>query len=206
MVDCVERYAALGARNVHRADDTSGWDTAAMARPPLSNPQTWVEVHLAYELESLLVASTTWSSARSFADRRDWPPYLVTLSQDSALLHARALYELFGSSKSRWREARRSIGLSAPITSALFDEYERGINDKLHHVSTSRPFVPETFPHDELPDRVLDFAHDVLSIWDGVSVQPETSACHDAFRLARARAIAAATETAEWFGAKPEFI
>jgi len=172
------------------------------ARP---SPSEWVEIHLGYDLKYLLVGATTWSCSRAFEWRADWPLHLNNLAQDSALLHTRGLYEFFVKDTKEWRQNRAEIGLAAPVSSPLFKKYELAINEKVHHVSPWRPFVASGSAGDDLHERVLDFAHDLVGIWDRVGTSPETAACHYAFAAAREAAIVAAAECAAWFNDRPQF-
>lgn len=95
-------------------------------------------------------------------------PYLDGLAQDSAFVHARNMYEFLVEPKGEGASIRTELGLPK-LSSSLWVTYGNAVHRKALHMSRWRPHEPAEpgrGPFDDLQDRVADFAHDGLRLWD----------------------------------------
>lgn len=160
----------------------------------------YLAVHLHYELKYLLVDATTWAAVRSPGDRGRHAPHLVVMSMESAFVHTRVLYEFLthdeGWAKRTPHERRQSD---------LWDEYKVAMHTKVLHPGANRPYEPTNTSADELQHRVVDFAHDILALWDDVAAEKAMAAHRDTMTDSRAYAVEEARRSADWFGIPPVF-
>jgi hypothetical protein len=152
-------------------DRLVGYAVEEGAQPVTSfDLQSYMNIHLRYEMKFLLAAATTWVGVHDEADRHRGPPHLVEMAMESAFVHTRVLYEFIGREGDGWKKKRHRSPHS-PVRSELWDEYKDAMHQKVLHPDPSRPYQPTGTPADELKDRVLDLAQDVLDRWDDVANQ-----------------------------------
>lgn len=160
----------------------------------------YVDVHLRYELKYLLVAATTWSAVQDAQHREPHAPHLVVLATESAFVHTRVLYEFLHLDEG-W--ADRSP--HAVSRSTLWTSYKTPLHEKVLHPSPRRPYVAGQMLGDDLKDRVVDFATDVLRMWRDVALQPSMGPHAATMTSASDAAVVDARSSAEWFGIEPVF-
>jgi hypothetical protein len=167
----------------------------------------YIEVHLAYELKYLLVGATTWSAVEHPADRAAWPDHLVVMAMDSAFVHARNLTE-FMTLDGRWKgdpPKRPARSPHAVPALPVWSEYCESLHMKLLHPDPLRPYQPGGRGRDDLKDRVVDVASDVLTGWDDITAQAAMGPHRLAMEEARAQAVRDATGAAQRLGVAPVF-
>lgn len=161
----------------------------------------YIAVHLRYELKYLLVDATTWSAVRREEDRGPHAPHLVVMAMESAFVHTRVLYEFLthdeGWSKKTPHERKQSD---------LWDEFKTPMHTKVLHPCANRPYVPTNTSADDLKDKVVDLALDVLRLWDEVAGDTAMVHVHDDMTEARRFAVEDALHSARWFGVAPSFL
>lgn len=169
------------------------WDPARDLGP-------YIETHLGYELKYLLVAATTWSAVHAEGDRWRGPNHLVVMAMESAFTHTRNLSE-FLLLEDGWR--KRSP--HQPPDLPLWGKYQRPLHMKVLHPDPSRPYLPGERGGDDLNDRVVDLATEMLNGWAVVSEQPAMAALREVMDAARAVAVAEAEDAAGRMGIESPF-
>jgi hypothetical protein len=167
---------------------------------PITDLDSYVATHLAYELKYLLVAATTWAAVHDEAQRSAWPSHLVVFSMESAFVHTRTLCE-FLMLEQGWKKKSPHAKATLP----LWDTYKGPMHMKVLHPDPRRPYVPGACPGDDLKERVVDLAQEVLSAWDIVSVQPAMLPIRSAMMAARGSAVADAHRSAARLGMSSPF-
>jgi len=157
--------------------------------------EPYIQTHLVYELKYLLVAATTWSAVREQTDRAPWPDHLVVMAMESAFVHTRALSEFLGLEEG-WAKGPRSAHSAPPLP--LWAHYSGPMHMKVLHPDPRRPYAPGVQDGDDLKDRVVDLALEVLAAWDGVAEQAEMAQ----FRTAMVHARNSAVETSHLSAAR----
>lgn len=160
----------------------------------------YIGVHLAYELKYLLVAATTWQAVQHPGDREPWPPHLVVMSMDSAFVHARVLYE-FVTREDHWKRTAAHMPRIAP----LWVKYEDAMHRRVLHPDPRRPQAAGTQHGDDLKDRVVDFARDLLALWDDITTDPQMRPYRSTMSNTRAAAVADAKQVADAMRIAPLF-
>lgn len=162
------------------------------------------------ELRWMLVAASEWQVCRGrpARDLARFPSHIQVVTMDSALLHARALYEFFidsGQSRADTAAAARDFGFQCSET-VLYNEYIKSLNKRLFHIDRSRP--APSGRHDaavktDLNTRIVDIASDVLRLWDAFTLA-SADLCNE-LSTARENAVADAAAAAKSMGALPVF-
>lgn len=160
----------------------------------------YVDVHLRYELKYLLVAATTWKAVHDPRHRGPHAPHLVVLAMESSFVHTRVLYE-FLHLEDGW-SGRSPHTVNA---SSLWAAYRKPLHEKVLHPSPRRPYQPGAMTGDDLKDRVVDFATDILTMWRVLGGQQAMRPHSATMTMAADAAVADATLTAEWFGIQRVF-
>ena len=160
----------------------------------------YVAVHLRYELKYLLVDATTWSAVHREEDRAPHAPHLIVMAMESAFVHTWVSYE-FLTHDEGWSKKTPH----ARKQSDLWGEFKTPMHTKVLHPGANRPYVPTITSADDLKDKVVDFAVDVVQLWDEVIVDPTMAHVHDDMRDARRFAHEDALYGARWFGIIPLF-
>jgi hypothetical protein len=160
----------------------------------------YIDTHLAYELKYLLVAATTWAAVHHEVDRRPWPDHLVVLAMESAFVHTRVLYEFIGGEEGWGNRSPHS-----PLRSDLWQEYQGPMHQKVLHPAPTRPYQPTGTTADDLKERVVDFALDVLDLWERVAQQQVMRHHRTSMEDARRNAIRDAERSAQILKISPVF-
>jgi hypothetical protein len=172
--------------------------------PAVADPDAFVRVHFGFELRVLLCSATTWK-ARSDG-LLTAPPFLMDMAQDSVFLHARNLYELMAVRTEHGRKLRDAFGLTVFLPSPLVPmPYWGALHERAVHLSPYRPFEATGKPDDELPGLCLEFATDVLRMWDLLAGEPEIAHLVGAIEYARDVAVGEAVDRAMLHGMAPLF-
>ncbi|MGH3370990.1 MAG: hypothetical protein ACRDPR_13430 [Nocardioidaceae bacterium] len=165
--------------------------------------EPYIETHLVYELKYLLVAATTWSAVQAEQDREPWPDHLVVMAMESAFVHNRTLCEFLGL-KEGWASGPRSPH-SAPRL-PLWDRYSKPMHMKVLHPDPRRPYATGVQGGDDLKDRVVDLAREVLFAWDQVAQQAEMTDFRGAMVRARNSAVVDSQRSAARMTVKALFL
>jgi hypothetical protein len=120
--------------------------------------------HVFNELRWLLVATTNWVATNGTDDRGI--NHLRVMAMDSALLHARNLYEFWRGERNNVRKVFAAAGPSSELYVADGERLRKALHRKLFHLDASREFEPLDAEDDHLHERVEEIAHDVLARWD----------------------------------------
>lgn len=120
--------------------------------------------HVFNELRWLLVAATTWVATNG-SDGRG-VEHLRVMSMDSALLHARNLYEFWRGERNNVQKVFAAVGPRSELYLADGERLRKALHRKLLHLDSSREFEPLDTEDDHLHERVGEIAHDVLARWD----------------------------------------
>jgi len=148
--------------------------------------EPYIETHLVYELKYLLVAAVTWSAVDAETDRAPWPDHLVVMAMESAFVHTRTLCE-FLALEEGWSKDR-SPHHAPPLP--LWNEYCEPMHMKVLHPDPRRPYTPGERKGDDLKDRVVDLAQEVLAGWDQVADQQRMAVFRASMVRARNSAVA----------------
>jgi hypothetical protein len=163
--------------------------------------EPYIETHLVYELKYLLVAAVTWSAVDAEADRAPWPDHLVVMAMESAFVHARTLCE-FLALEEGWSKDR-SPHDAPPLP--LWNEYCEPMHMKVLHPDPRRPYAPGERKGDDLKDRVVDLAQEVLAGWDQVADQEGMAVFRASMVRARNSAVADSHRAARRMNARAPF-
>ena len=131
-----------------------------------------IEIDLLYELKYLLCAATEWEAQRILVGE---PPtikepcaHVKVYTMDSAFVHARCLYEFFTSTKPPGDKVNwQNFGQNAGQSSAKYDTYRDALHLRSIHLGKNRA------SQDEIKNEVVNFATDVLDLWDFFSKNPD---------------------------------
>ena len=173
--------------------------------------------HVSFELQSLLIAAVCWLAEDQGTKPTAQADYLKGLAQDSALVHARNLFEFLADKK---ENERRLVDQGLPFGGAttrkrlnlprqhstLWKEYRVAVTRKVLHMSSWRPHVPGEpdgrEAADDLQYRVLDLAQDALRCWDEMLDQSDEP-CRPVLVDGRREAIKQAKRAADGYGIDP---
>lgn len=139
--------------------------------------RSWIEDDLFNELKYLLCAATQWDVYDKLIGEPPQVPkipepcyHLKVYSMDSALLHARSLYEFFTATKeNEERISWRDYSPTAPTarqTSDLYDKFRSPLHRRAMHLNKDRS------GYDEIKSEVVNLATDILTLWNGFSKKP----------------------------------
>lgn len=165
--------------------------------------EPYIETHLWYELKYLLVAATTWSAVHVEAGRGSWPHHLVVIAMESAFVHTRTLCEFLGL-EGGWARGPRSPHL-VPVL-PLWRQYSGPMHMKVLHPDPRRPYMTGVQAGDDLKDRVVDLAQEVLVAWDTVADQLEMIDFRTVMLRVRDSAVADARNSAARMSAQTVFV
>jgi hypothetical protein len=138
-----------------------------------------IEKDLFNELRWLLCAATEWDAYDKLIGK---PPqiskiaepcfHLKVYTMDSTFLHARSLYEFFtateesitrnerrGSTRLTWRD----YSPTARQTSEKYNQFMKPLHGRVMHLEKDRAV------YDEIKNEVVNFAIDILRLWNGFS-------------------------------------
>jgi hypothetical protein len=170
------------------------WDTDRDLGP-------YIETHLVYELKYLLVAATTWAAVHPEAARERWPDHLVVMAMESAFVHTRTLCEFLTLEEGWSRGRSRHHAPALP----LWSDYHGPMHMKVLHPDPRRPYAPGDQGGDDLKDRVVDLAREVLIAWDQVAEQDAMATFRSVMALARRSAVVESRLSASRMGIMPLF-
>lgn len=190
------------------------WDNPEVA----SNPdlERLIAEDLYNELRYLLVAATSWRIAKS-SNPRSLPKHFIVLSMDSAFLHARSLYEFFTGDPSRDEGGGREPASwklfgAARQKSVLYEKWGETLHARLFHLRRNRPQPTSAkrgtrgtkLPTD-IKEEVVNFAHDLLALWQSFTQDPALLDYRTTLDTKRAGAIREADLTAHRYNMISEF-
>jgi hypothetical protein len=129
------------------------------------------------ELRWLLSAATQWDAWDKLVEG---PPHikepchhLKVYAMDSAMLHARSLFEFFTTKKpSKDRLCWRDFGLAKPLKSKRYKALVEPLNARLMHVKKNRA------GRRQVKNEVVNLARDVVELWDKFSHHPALDALY----------------------------
>lgn len=169
-----------------------------------------IDKHLAYELKFLLNAATNWCVYKETLERKekedkDFPRHFIVYTLDSALLHARILYEFFTQDKKNnkyyyfsWKDFIDCGGKK--LESKLYNRWSNYLHAKVVHLQKGR-----LEDNDAINKMVLCFAQDILLLWDEFSEKITNKDYKQLLIKTRDDAIKDAKESAEKYGITPAF-
>jgi hypothetical protein len=161
--------------------------------------RTAIEEDLFNELRWLLCAATEWDAYDKLMDepsqlaRIQEPCYhLKVYTMDSALLHARSLYEFFTATKqTKKRRTWWDYSRTAGQTSAKYDDFRKPLHGRVMHLNKDRS------GYKEIKKEVVNLAIDILKLWNKFSEKPGLEPYANLFNKYRDLAIAEAESVAE---------
>jgi hypothetical protein len=121
---------------------------------------------------------------------------------ESAFVHTRTLCE-FLNLEEGWGKGPRSPH-SAPSL-PLWHQYSGPMHMKVLHPDPRRPYMIGVQDGDDLKERVVDLALEILVAWDAVAEQPEMTAFRTPMLTARQRAVADGRNSAARMSVQPLF-
>jgi hypothetical protein len=159
----------------------------------------YIERDLYNELRWLVCAATEWDAQDKLIGEPPQVPkikeacfHLKVYTMDSALLHARSLYEFFTATKFRsGRLTWRDYSPQACQKSGRYDKFIKPLHGRVMHLDTNRA------GYDEIKKEVVNFASDILDLWDGFSKKPGLAQYSGILDQLRKKAIGEAKNVAE---------
>jgi hypothetical protein len=151
------------------------------------------------ELRWLLCAATEWDAERSRKEDRQPCFHIQVYAMDSALLHARSLYEFFtatdesikrnkqnGSKRLTWRD----FGTNCRQESNRYKKVIGALHGRVMHLDRDRT------GYEQVKEQVVNLAEDILSLWDCFCNEPVLQPYASLLRQKRDEAIAEARKVA----------
>jgi hypothetical protein len=131
----------------------------------------YIEKDLYNELRWLLCAATEWDALHQLIGEPPQVPkikepcfHLKVYTMDSALLHARSLYEFFTATRfTGGRLTWRAYSPQACQQSGKYDKFMKPLHGRVMHIDKDRA------GYVEIKKEVVNFASDILDLWDGFS-------------------------------------
>jgi hypothetical protein len=168
-----------------------------------------IEKDLFNELRWLVCSATEWDACDKLIGEPPRIPkiqepclHLKVYAMDSTFLHARSLYEFFtateesitrnekrGSTRLTWRD----YSLTARQTSNKYDQFMKPLHGRVMHLEKDRS------GHDEIKNEVVNFAVDILRLWNGFSQNPSVKPYESLLNKFRVRAIEDAASVAKQY-------
>jgi len=168
-----------------------------------------IEKDLFNELRWLLCAASEWDAYDKLIGKPPQIPkiaepcfHLKVYTMDSTFLHARSLYEFFtateesitrnegrGSTRLTWRD----YSLTARQTSGKYNQFMEPLHERVMHLEKDRS------GYDEIKNEVVNFAIDILRLWNGFSEKPGLETYASLLRHFRDEAIKEAVNVAEQY-------
>lgn len=152
------------------------------------NPQLkkYAEEDLFNELKYLLCAATEWDAHDKLIGEPSRTPkmnqpcfHLSVYTMDSALLHARSLYEFFTAGEGSinrnndqgWRRLTwRDYSPNSRQQSATYQQFMKPLHGRVMHIEKDRA------GYDEIKKEVVTLAQGILTLWAGFSRTPGLAA------------------------------
>ena len=149
------------------------------------------------ELRWLLCAATEWDADRKLQEQPCFrhPFHLSVYTMDSALLHARSLYEFFTATEPIRPERRtwRDYSRDARQESDKYNEFIKPLHGRVMHLNRDRD------GYDPVKDEVVNFASDILRLWDDFSKKPGLGPYAGLLQKYRKQAIDEAADVAKQY-------
>jgi len=168
------------------------------------DPHDLISDTLYYELRCLLGSATLWDVWR----KKPNSGYDVVVAMDSALVHARCLFEVMTkAAKSQHDVSITELEVPAR-TSALYSRdssWREPLNRHVMHASPGRSTPSNVIDGRHLNEMVINFALEVLTLWRQVESDIGDDDLRDLLAEKREQAIADAANDAERHGAQPVF-
>lgn len=156
----------------------------------------YIEKDLFNELRWLLCAATEWVACKMLAENKVREPcfHLQVYTMDSALLHARSLYEFFTATKIRQtRVTWRDYSCRAQQESEKYKEFIKPLHGRVMHINKDRA------GYEQVKNEVVNFASDILALWNSFSRVPDLKPYAPLLEEFRDRAIGEAASVAEQY-------
>ena len=145
----------------------------------LEEKRRFIQTELCYELRCLLGAATVWQAFKDAGAGFD-----VVVAQDSAFVHARCLLNFFTSPKSGNDISIVEFG-PKPYISPIYKKWEKPLNRHVLHIAKGRANPNNLKNGTHLNEQILDFANEILRLWEQFETDP--SASDYATNLSKAR-------------------
>jgi len=167
-----------------------------------------IEKDLFNELKWLLCAATEWEAYDKLIGEPPQIPkikepcfHLKVYTMDSAFLHARSLYEFFTATEESilrnkgkgLRLTWRDYSLTARQTSTKYAQFMQPLHGRVMHLDQNRS------GYNEMKKEVVNFASDILDLWDGFSKSPDLKSYAGLLDKFHDQAIDEATSVAEQY-------
>lgn len=118
----------------------------------------FLDKDVAYELRCLLGAATVWQ-----ANRDHEKGFEVVVALDSALVHARCLFNFF-TGNGHNDVSVQEFG-HGPYPSALYEEWREPLNRHVLHISRGRLTPTNVGNNLHLNEMVIEFVNEMLDLW-----------------------------------------
>lgn len=156
------------------------------------------------ELRWLVCAATEWDAeGRRGSDGPQPCFHIQVYAMDSALLHARSLYEFFTATDESIRRNRkkkpltwRDFGARCRQSSATYDRFIKPLHGRVMHLCWDRTGFQE------VKSQVAVLALDLLGLWDGFCAEPEVAPYSALLRRKRDEAIGEARRVAKQYAGR----
>lgn len=145
--------------------------------------QKFINYELHHELRCLLGAATVWQAFKDAGAGFD-----VVVAQDSAFVHARCLFNFFTSTKSGTDISIVEFGPEA-YESPIYEKWKEPLNRHVLHISKGRANPQNLKNGTHLNEQVLDFATEILHLWEKFETDPSASGYAANLSEARQQAI-----------------
>lgn len=130
-----------------------------------SELKEFIDTHLYHELRYLLCATASWNVAKE--SPRSVPAHFVVYTLDSALLHARSLFEFFTHTNPTRKKnlvTWKDFSLEEGINSELYKEWIEPLHHHVMHLE-NRLDVSNEINGVHLKNMVTNFSAEIVSIW-----------------------------------------
>jgi hypothetical protein len=161
------------------------------------------------ELRWLLCAAAEWDAEQRRASSSPQPCFHIGVyAMDSALLHARSLYEFFTSTeesitrsgKNKKKKMRRltwqDFGRGCRQDSATFDKFQSALHGRVMHLEWDRT------GYEEVKKEVVTLALDLLRLWDAFCGKPEVASYAALLKTKRDDAVDEARRVGEQYAGR----
>jgi hypothetical protein len=173
------------------------------ASPDADDGHEYLNWHVYNELRWLLVSAATW--AASEPQKLDHGvDHLAVMAMDSALLHARNLYEFWNGDHGSIERVFGARGPRSALRAADGDDLKKALDRKVLHLATACEVTPHG-DDDDLHKRVDEIARDVLACWDDWRDSATMAPYRQTMDRLRARAVNEATHAAKRLGGRSPF-
>jgi hypothetical protein len=163
------------------------------------------------ELRWLLCAATEWAAYDTLIEKPPIPKiaepcfHLKVYTINSALLHARSLYEFFTATehsmtRNPTRLTWRNYGLPARQASDKYNQFMEPLHGRVMHLDKNRA------GYDEIKSEVVNLAKDILRLWNAFSTHQDIDPDYaELLDKSRKQAIEEARSVAKQYAQHDEF-